>query len=281
MPKNDQELLAAARDGSRAAVEQLLRQHRPYIYNLAWRLTLSPDDAEDLTQEVLIKALQHLPTFEARSSFRTWLHRIATNHFLEMKRRPMEGVISSFEAYGEALDQVPMADMSAEEQHTHQELIAEANMSCMAGMLLCLERRQRMVYILGELLETDSATAAALLEETPENFRQLLSRARKELRAFMNHTCGLVNPQNPCRCHRKTRGFVAAGWVDPQRLRFHLPHRQRIVDTLPNKVAQLNQWMASEPVYHLQQMPFDDGDRPQAIAQLLDSPELRQLFELP
>lgn len=64
---------------------------------------LSPFDAEDLTQEVLIKMVTKLAQFQGRSSFRTWLYRITFNHFLNTKKNALEEVISSLEEYGNAL----------------------------------------------------------------------------------------------------------------------------------------------------------------------------------
>ena len=62
--------------------------------------------------------------------------------------------------------------------------------------------------------------AAELLEITREAFRQRLTRARRDLASFMNDKCGLVNSANPCRCAKKTRGFIAAGHVDAANLLF-------------------------------------------------------------
>jgi hypothetical protein len=58
-----------------------------------------------------------------------------------------------------------------------------------------------------------------VLDITPENF-QRLARARRDLRNFMNDKCGLLNLANPCRCAKKTRGFIQAGHVDPENLLF-------------------------------------------------------------
>jgi len=99
-------------------------------------------------------------------------------------------------------------------------LIEEAKISCTSRMLLCLDRGQRLVYILGEILDVGDAVGAKLLEISADNFRQRLSRARRELHSFMNDKCGLVNPANPCRCAKKTRGFMQAGYVDPAKLLF-------------------------------------------------------------
>lgn len=83
----DQECVRLAQRGNRDALEQLIVRHQPWIYNIVLRMVYFPADAEDATQEILIKLLTNLSTFEGKSSFRTWLYRIACNHVLNMKRR--------------------------------------------------------------------------------------------------------------------------------------------------------------------------------------------------
>jgi len=78
--------VARAKGGDREALEALVRRHQAWIYNIALRMLYHPQDAEDATQEILIKALTRLSSFEGRSSFRTWLYRIVVNHVLNMKR---------------------------------------------------------------------------------------------------------------------------------------------------------------------------------------------------
>ena len=71
---------------------------------------------------------------------------------------------------------------------------------------------------------------------TAENFRQKLARARRDLHQFMDDKCGLVNRANPCRCARKTRGFVKLGIVDPNRLVFSTGHLKTIRDVAVGEV---------------------------------------------
>lgn len=59
--------------------------------------------------------------------------------------------------------------------------------ACSTGLLLCLDREQRLVYILGEIFGVSARVGAELLEISPENFRQKLSRARRDLYQFMHH----------------------------------------------------------------------------------------------
>src|SRR5437763_2610227 len=85
--KNDADLVEQAKSGSRAALEKLILRHQSWIYNIAVRMVFEPHDAEEVTQEVLVKVVTRLSTFQGDSAFRTWLYRIAANHVLNMKRR--------------------------------------------------------------------------------------------------------------------------------------------------------------------------------------------------
>lgn len=71
-PITDEALIAGALEGSKRALETLLKRHQDYIYNISLRLFLDPDDALDATQEVLIKIVTGLKTFNGQSQFRTW-----------------------------------------------------------------------------------------------------------------------------------------------------------------------------------------------------------------
>jgi len=97
---------------------------------------------------------------------------------------------------------------------------APTKTACTSGMLLCLDREQRLVYIFGEILGVPDVVGGELLEISRDAFRKKLSRARRDLHSFMHGNCGLINPDNPCRCRRKTAGFIKAGFVDSRELRF-------------------------------------------------------------
>src|ERR1700692_3207790 len=86
----DAELVDQAKNGDRAALEKLVLRHQAWIYNIAIRMVFQAQDAEEVTQEVLVKVITKLSTFKGESKFRTWLYRIAANHVLNMKRRSVE-----------------------------------------------------------------------------------------------------------------------------------------------------------------------------------------------
>src|SRR5437016_6826579 len=231
----DQAHVARARGGDREALEALVRRHQPWIYNIAVRMLYHPQDAEDATQEILIKAVTGLASFEGRSSFRTWLYRIVVNHVLNTKRGRLEPEAMTFGCYGHGLDRTPDLDLPDQGSvgADVNVLVEEARITCTSGMLLCLDREQRLIYILGGIFEVTDTVGAELLGISRENFRQRLARARRDLHNFMHDKCGLVNRANPCRCAKKTRGFIQAGYVDPANLLFARARLQQVREAAP------------------------------------------------
>ena len=241
IPDTDPAVVALAQSGNRDALEQLIAGHQRWIYNIVLRMVYLPQDAEDITQEILIKLLTKLSTFEGRSSFRTWLYRIAVNHVLNMKRSRLEEFEWSFQTYGDGLNAAPdedLADPNAVPADV-QLLVEEAKIGCTSGMLLCLSREQRLIYILGEILGTSDAVGAELFDITRDNFRQKLARARHDLHQFMGGQCGLVNDANPCRCANKTKAFIRAGYVDPDNLVFAKMHLEKVREVAPRALRTL------------------------------------------
>jgi len=80
---------------------------------------------------------------------------------------------------------------------------------------------------------------AELLEISRETFRQRLARARRDLHSFLNDRCGLVNRANPCRCDKKTRGFIEAGYVDPKSPLFASEHLKQVRDATKKRAEAL------------------------------------------
>jgi RNA polymerase sigma factor (sigma-70 family) len=238
---DDAALVARAQDGSQDALEALVKQHQAWIYNIALRMVYLPQDAEDITQEILIKLITKLSTFEGRSAFRTWLYRIVVNHVLNMKRTRAEEAAWTFERYGSSLDGAP--DEELPDQNTVPVdvalLIEEAKIGCTTGMLLCLSREQRLVYVLGEIFGVTDVVGAEFFEISRDAFRQKLARARRDLHQFMGGQCGLINEANPCRCARKTQSFMKAGYVDPKKLLFARAHVTRVRELAPKTLAHL------------------------------------------
>jgi RNA polymerase sigma factor (sigma-70 family) len=273
--RDDQGLVSRAQAGDRVALETLVGRHQAWIYNIAVRMLGHPEDAEDATQEILVKALTRLSSFEGRSRFRTWLYRIAVNHVLNAKRGRREPGALTFSCYAHGLDSTPDLDVPDENAAGADVrlLVDEARLGCTSGMLLCLEREQRLVYILGDIFGVTDVVGAELLDTTRDTFRQRLARARRDLHNFMNDKCGLVDPANPCRCAKKTRGFIQAGYVDPHKLLF-ARERVRQVREVVRAAADALTTLDDRCAEVFREHPFHESpDLVPALRRLLASPE--------
>ena len=160
-------------------------------------------------------------------------------------------------------------------------MVDEARITCTSGMLLCLDREQRLVYVLGEIFGVTDRVGAELLEIGRDAFRQKLTRARRDLHSFMQSRCGLVNQANPCRCSKKTQAFMEAGFVDPRNLLFAKGHVMRVRDMAPAVHAHLDALDAAYAAVHRDHPFHASPDFLTAVKALLDEPRFRSILRRP
>ncbi len=220
-------VVADAQGGDAAALEAVVHFCQRPVYNLALRMLWNPADAEDATQEILVKIVTHMSQFRGASRFTTWMYRIATNHLLTLRQQRAERPDMTFAALralrGEALD--PSVPDTTDEAAR----IAEITRQCTTGMLLRLDREGRIAYILGELFEVPSDLGAEIMATTSATFRKRLSRARLRLRAYMADHCGLLNPALTCACGGGTCDAAATvGEADVERAVSEWPQIHRM-----------------------------------------------------
>ncbi|WP_303315621.1 RNA polymerase sigma factor [Flavivirga abyssicola] len=275
---DDSILCSLSVSGNKLALEYLLTKHQTWIYNIALNLTTNADDANDLTQETLIKAAINLHKFEQRSEFRTWVYRILKNQFLNSKRKKEYYHTIPWVEYAQGLDSIEDEEF---EEDNKKEVIEEAKLTCMKGMLLCLTPEQRLVYVLGELFELPHTIGSEVMEISKANFRKRLSRTREQLYGFMNNKCGLINTSNPCRCARKTVGFIKKGYVNPENLQFQKDIISKI-DNLVSKKVELFDNLGHSKYQKLYQSQYfqEQKDKPQFIKNVLSSKAIQDVFEL-
>ena len=274
----DRALVSEACAGSTQAMEELARAHQRFIYNIALRMVRDAHDAADLTQEILLKMLTNLSKFENKSSFRTWLYRMAVNHFISATRKRSETEVYSFAEYGEFLDNVyAEEEMSPEEQLAQRTEIRSIRDLCMTGTLLCLNRQQRIIFILGSIFNVSSTVAADILDISPANFRKQLSRAKADLFQFMEHKCGLINPNNPCRCYKKTKGFIREGKVDALTQQFIPKVTGTIESIVGRKNEELDVLMEGKYLGLFRSQSYHEED---LVEKVLQDENVRNLFQL-
>ncbi|MFD7846716.1 RNA polymerase sigma factor [Nocardia sp. NPDC059764] len=216
---DERDLVARAVGGDRAAVADVVRLLQDPIYRLALRMVWRPADAEDATQEILLRAVGNLASWRGEAKLTTWAYRIGVNYLLNLKRQtPQEQRQLSLDEFGEGL-----RDGLAEEDYRGPEatlLTHEVRLNCSQAMLQCLGRDERVAYVLSDVFEVNSEEAAWIVGATPAAYRKRVERAKKRLGNFLRSTCGLANPQAFCRCSRRVEKAVELSRVDVQRPAF-------------------------------------------------------------
>lgn len=216
-----EDLVERAKMGNKDVLEEIVRRIQDNVYGLAIRMLFIPADAEDAAQEILVKVITHLGTFKGESRFETWVYSIASNHLLTTRKCRAERWQLTFDKCVHIIEEGTLDKGGDAFIEAEQNLIVEeTKLACVHYLLLCLKREVRLAVILGEIFGVKSTEGAKILDLTPAAYRQRLSRGKKQLMDFLVKRCGLVNPNNPCRCKTLAALHVKKRDIDPKYLLF-------------------------------------------------------------
>jgi len=204
-------LIDLAKAGDARALEAFVRAIQSNVYRLAVRMLGDPQAAQDATQEILIRVITKLSTFQGDSKIETWTYKVAVNYLLTAKKIIARDPGLSFQLFSDdLLNGLADENSAAPEDHV---MLNELRIRCTMAMLLCLDRDHRAAYVLGEILEIDHSEAAIILEISPSNFRKRLSRARITVQDFTAASCGLASPSAACSCRKRLPTAMAQGRI--------------------------------------------------------------------
>jgi RNA polymerase sigma factor (sigma-70 family) len=215
--EDDVDYIQRALTGNAAALEALILRHQSWIFNIALNMTGDIHRAEDITQEILIIIISKLATYDQKkASFRTWLYRIVANHVINMKQSKKE---QFYAAHAETFDfstTMPSLPDSKDIFPMHdKEFIDETKNYCTLCILLCLNRMERIVLILGAIFEVTDRIGAEICDISQANFRKILSRSRKKVADYFQRNCSLFDEHNPCKCSEQVSYLINLGLIKP------------------------------------------------------------------
>lgn len=226
------ELIAMAVAGDKAALQKILLSVEDMVYNLSLRMLGSPHDAQDASQEIMIKIMTQLSTFRAESAFSTWVYRVATNYLINCKKSMFAQRPLSFEFYAEDTKAGFIPNTEDLLQGVEESILAEElKLSCTNVMLQCLDPESRCIYVLGIMFQADSKLCGEILGITPEAYRQRLSRIRKTVAAFLGEYCGL-SKTGACNCQKRVGYAIKTHRLNPQNLEYSALEQLPDTDTL-------------------------------------------------
>lgn len=213
-----QALVDQAAAGDKKALETLVTGVQDMVFNLSLRMLGTFADAEDATQDILLKVITHLSSFRGDSLFTTWVFSIAVNYLKSYRKHMFAGCPLSFEYYGDDIENRKMQDVPDLTQNVETELLAEElKMSCTNVMLQCLDVESRCIFILGTMFKLDSRIAGDILAMTPEAYRQRLARIRKKMADFLGQYCGEYGG-GKCKCKDRVNYAIQNHRINPLRL---------------------------------------------------------------
>lgn len=219
-PSKTNELIDLAANGNSAALEKLLTSIQDFVFNLSLRMLGTISDAEDATQEILIKVMTNLSTFRKESKFTTWVYRIAVNYLINYKKSMFSKYPLSFEYYRNDILAGSIENTDDLLMGIEKEALAgELKLSCTNVMLQCLDPQSRCIFILGTMFHVDSRIAGEILDMTPENYRQKLSRIKRKMAGFLSYYCGLTET-GFCSCHNRIGYAITHNRVNPKKLEY-------------------------------------------------------------
>jgi RNA polymerase sigma-70 factor, ECF subfamily len=173
----EKQLVRLAQEGSPAAFEELVTKYQPKVFSMALSFTRNREAADDLAQEVFLKAYLALPRFHGKSEFGTWLYRISVNHikdYLRKKGRAKEV----------SLDDVPEISFSDREQaeKAQQERETEARRTLVQRFVQGLPEKYRVILTLRDIQGLAYEDISRILRLSPGTVDSRLHRARRMLR---------------------------------------------------------------------------------------------------
>ena len=214
------ELIGQAAAGDKAALETVLAGVQDLVFNLSLRMLGTFHNAEDASQDILLKVMTHLSSFKGESAFTTWVFRIAVNHLKDYQKHMFARFPLSFEFYGEDIRSGKIQDVPDLTQNAEKAILAEElKLSCTNVMLQCLDPESRCIFILGTMFRVDSRIAGDILGITPEAYRQRLSRVRKKMAEFLSEYCGEYG-KGTCHCANRVNYAIQNHRIAPGRLDF-------------------------------------------------------------
>lgn len=213
-------LIEQATAGDKQALETVVLSIQDLVFNLSLRMLGTFPDAEDASQDILLKVITHLSSFKRDSSFSTWVFSIAVNHLKNYKKHMFAKYPLSFEFYGDDIVNGKIDDVPDLTQDVERSILAEElKLSCTNVLLQCLDPDSRCVFILGTMFKVDSRIAGDILGISPEAYRQRLSRVRKKVADFLSEYCGEYG-KGSCRCADRVDYAIQNRRISPQHLDF-------------------------------------------------------------
>lgn len=182
----DKELVKKAQQGDLSAYDELMRRHQGKIYGLIYNMTSNQQDAEDLVQEVFLKGYKVLDRFQGKSSFYTWIYRIAVNRTINyVKQRRNRSALSLNDMDLSIENDPAYVELSSRESPFRDTSLSEIQEKLNAA-LQTLSEKHRAVVVLHDIQGVPHEEIGKMMGCSSGTVRSRLFYARQQLQAELS-----------------------------------------------------------------------------------------------
>ena len=178
-------IIKEAQRGSVLAFESLVRKYDRQVLQLACKMVKSPQDAEDIYQEVFIRIYRNLGRFQFRSEFSTWLYRVVINYCINYQRKFKRVKFYSLDQSVGADSARWGGDMAIDQKDPEESVVNKELSSEIQAALERLPARQKMVFVLRHFQGHKLKEIAAMMECTEGTVKNYLFRATRKMRSLL------------------------------------------------------------------------------------------------
>ncbi len=184
--KIEKQLIEKAKNGDKTAISELVHRYSSRIYSLALRIMRNEEDAEDVLQETFIIMIRKIHTFSGRSSFYTWLYRVAANVALG-KLRQKKHIDSKVSIYESEFETLRGSGLHNWPDQLDSRINDKQFRECLKQAMVDLPENHRAVFVLRDLENLSTRETADILNISEANVKVRLMRARLFLRDQLMH----------------------------------------------------------------------------------------------
>ena len=180
----NQDLILKSQKGDVEAFEELIREHKKYAYNICLKILKNKEDAEDISQEALIKVYENIKSFNMNSSFKTWIYKIVFNTCIDYKRKKRLKTSSLDEPIHYGYDEIPK-QIEDNDKNPEKILTEKLDRKLVRDSINMLDDDFKSVIILRDIQGFKYKEIAEILDCNQGTVKSRISRGREKLKEII------------------------------------------------------------------------------------------------
>jgi len=186
----DWAVVQRVQSGNVGAYDQLVQKYRGKIFSIVYNMTSNREDASDLTQDTFIKAFQAIARFKGKSSFFTWIYRIAINSTMTFLKKRSRRRFISYENIDEEVSNSEIFERLTAKNRTEKGALVNELQEKLNDALQKLSVKHRTVVILHEIEGLEHAEIAEITKTSVGTVRSRLHYAKQQLQSYLKDYIG-------------------------------------------------------------------------------------------